>query len=55
VRNFAAESAERWRQGAAQRQALRDHARQRILDAYRALAALLSEGLRAAGGRRARR
>lgn len=54
VRSCAAESAERWRQGAAQRQALRDHIRQRIADAYRAVAALLSEGLRA-GGRRARR
>jgi hypothetical protein len=54
VRTTAVDWVERWRQGAAQRQALRDRAQQRLLDAYHALAALLSEGLRA-GGRRARR
>ncbi|HEU4587150.1 MAG TPA: hypothetical protein VFS11_00775 [Gemmatimonadales bacterium] len=54
VRETAADWAARWRQGAARRQALRDHVQQRILDAYHALAALLAEGLRA-GGRRARR
>jgi hypothetical protein len=53
VRSTAADWAERWREGAGQRQALRDRGRQLMSDAYHAVAALLSEGLRA-GGRRAR-